>query len=65
MSALYGIRAGDRVTIAAAHGEATGRAQGLLLFPSHVVLNMGGKHGRPAVATAANIVRVVRKARAA
>jgi hypothetical protein len=37
----------------------------LLLFPSHVVLNMGGKHGRPAVATAANIVRVVRKARAA
>ena len=60
------IRAGDRVTILAPAGlslrdgreyrEKTGRA--VMRGPGGWVLNMGGKHGTPAVASAENIVRI-------
>lgn len=53
------IKPGDRVTIRTPQGqEVTGKAQALLIFPTHAVLNMGGKYGRPAVATERNLVRV-------
>lgn len=53
------VRSGDRVTIRTAHGqEMTGRVQGLLIFRTHCVLNMGGPHGRPAIASDANIVKI-------
>jgi len=55
---LQAIRPGDRVTIVDRFGkERTGRA--VMVFPTHVTLNMGGAHGTPAVATDANITRVV------
>lgn len=51
---------GDRVTIVTPHGQTrTGRA--VMKGPYGWVLNMGGPHGTPAVATDRNIVRVVRK----
>lgn len=51
------IRAGDRVTIVNRFGqEHTGRA--VMRGPHGWVLNMGGPHGTPAVATEENIVRV-------
>jgi hypothetical protein len=48
----------DRVTISTRFGPRTGRAQPLLFFPTHVVLNLGGKHGTPAVADLGNIIAV-------
>jgi hypothetical protein len=56
-SILDAIRNGDRVTIANRFGqETTGRA---VMRGSHGwVLNMGGRHGTPAVATDENITRV-------
>ena len=60
------IRAGDRVTILVPAGlslrdgreyrEKTGRA--VMRGSGGWVLNMGGKHGTPAVASAENIVRI-------
>jgi cytosine/adenosine deaminase-related metal-dependent hydrolase len=61
MSTLsHPVRSGDRVTIRTAQGqEQTGRVNGLLITRgSHCVLNMGGKYGRPAVASDANIVAI-------
>ena len=56
---LWEIRHGDRVTIRNHFGVCrTGRAVGLLLFPTHATINMGGKHGTPAVADPSNIVMV-------
>jgi hypothetical protein len=56
-SILEAIRSGDRVTIVDRFGkERTGRA--VMLGPYGWVLNMGGAHGTPAVATADNIVKV-------
>lgn len=53
------IRHGDRVTIRDRFGALrTGRAIGLLLFPTHATINMGGKYGTPAVADPDNIVKV-------
>jgi hypothetical protein len=61
------IRPGDRVTIWRPNGigrhgvewkQATGRA--VMLGPAGWVLNMGGKHGTPAVATEDKIVAVKR-----
>lgn len=50
------IRPGDRVTIQYKQGQRrTGRAT--LCYSTHTVLNMGGPHGRPAVATDANIIK--------
>jgi hypothetical protein len=54
------IKAGDRVTIANRFGQkSTGRA--VMRGPGGWVLNMGGKHGTPAVADERNIVKVARK----
>jgi len=56
-AALSAIRVGDRVTIVNRFGqESTGSA--VMKGPHGWVLNMGGRHGTPAVATADNIVRV-------
>lgn len=54
---LDAIRPGDRVTIINRFGqEHTGRA--VMRGPYGWVLNMGGKHGTPAVATEENTTRV-------
>jgi hypothetical protein len=63
---LLKIKPGDRVTILVPGGlnldgsvdytERTGRA--VMRGPAGWVLNMGGPHGRPEVATPKNIVRV-------
>ena len=54
---LRAIRVGDRVTIVNRFDqESTGSA--VMKGPHGWVLNMGGRHGTPAVATADNIVRV-------
>ncbi len=51
------IRPGDRVTIRSRFGgPRTGRA--VMRGPTGWVLNMGGPHGTPAVATPENIVKV-------
>jgi hypothetical protein len=53
------IRAGDRITIVNRFGqERTGRA--VMLGPAGWVLNMGGRHGTPAIATDENITKVVK-----
>ncbi len=65
------IRAGDRVTILVPAGfgrsgqewkPATGRA---VMYSSNGgwVLNMGGKHGTPGIATAKNTVRISKRRR--
>ncbi len=58
MSALYDeIRPGDRVTIVDRFSaQRTGRA--VMLGPGGWVLNMGGPHGTPAIATPKNVVGV-------
>lgn len=57
---IHEIQPGARVTIRTNQGQLrTGVVNRLLMYPSHVVLNMGGAYGSPAVATAANIVKVV------
>jgi hypothetical protein len=57
MSTFKGIRAGDRVVYTDSHGTArSGRAGLLLTFHTHVVLDTGGKYGRPAVVNASNYV---------
>jgi hypothetical protein len=57
-----GIRSGDRVTYRTPQGQVkTGTAVGLLLFPDHVVINVGGKHGTPQVVDASNFVSVTHK----
>ncbi len=60
MKLSHQVRHGDRVTIRTPQGqEATGRVNGLLITRgSHCVLNMGGKHGRPAIASDENIVSI-------
>ena len=59
------IRPGDRVTILVPNGigragaeyvERTGRA--VICSGTHAALNMGGRYGRPGVATPENIVRI-------
>ena len=61
MSIISAIRPGDRVTILTPQKqERTGRC--VMAFPSHAVLNMGGNHGTPGVATDENVV-LVKKAR--
>lgn len=58
-SMLNAIGAGDRVTIETPQGqEVTGRA--VMKGPAGWVLNMGGPHGRPGIATERNIVKVVK-----
>lgn len=60
------IRPGDRVTIRVPAGRrtdgshetkrSTGRA--VMVFADRAVLNMGGRHGTPGVATEENLVKV-------
>lgn len=58
-SILDAIRAGDRVRIVNRFGqEHEGRA--VMRGPGGWVLNMGGRHGTPAIATADNITKVRR-----
>ena len=55
MSTFRGINPGDFVEFTDAHGNVrTGRAQLLLCFHSHVVVNTGGPHGRPQVVNGSN-----------
>jgi hypothetical protein len=59
----FEIRHGDRVAFVDRDGKRrTGRANGLLLFPTHCVLDMGGRYGTPQVVTPDMIVRVQPKA---
>jgi hypothetical protein len=61
-SILDSIRHGDKVTIVNRFGQqSTGRA--VMRGPVGWVLNMGGKYGTPAIATAENITRVKPRAR--
>jgi hypothetical protein len=57
-SLLSSLRPGDRATILTPHGqERTGRV--VMKFATHhAVLNLGGAHGTPGIATDANLVRV-------
>lgn len=60
MSLVSAARPGDRAVIVDRFGvERAGRV--VMKFPSHLVLNMGGAHGRPAVADDNNLVRVIAK----
>lgn len=59
-SILDVIRHGDRVTITNRFGQERG-GRAVMRGPHGWVLNMGGTHGTPAVATDHNIVRVARQ----
>lgn len=62
-NSFQGGRPGDRVWIRSPQGqEHSGRV--VMAFPYHLVLNMGGPHGRPGVADARNFVKIKRKAAA-
>lgn len=67
MPTIRDIRPGDTVTIGSSHGgrysEKTGRC--VMAFPTHAVLNIGGRHGTPAVATADAIIGIKRAKRKA
>lgn len=63
------IEPGDKVTALFPAGiglkgpeykERTGEVNRLLIFPEHVVINLGGKYGTPGVVDAKNIVKVRR-----
>jgi hypothetical protein len=57
MELLAALRPGDRATLLTAHGqEQSGRV--VMKFATHAVLNLGGKHGKPGVVDARNIVRI-------
>lgn len=46
----FDVKHGDRVYFRRANGSrASGKVNGLLVFPGHVVLDMGGRYGRPEV----------------
>lgn len=54
-NSFQGGRPGDRVKIRNAQGQIlSGRV--VMAFASHLVLNMGGPHGRPGVADERNFV---------
>ena len=53
-----GIRGGDKVTYRTPQGqERTGSANPLLCFPSHIVINTGGRYGTPQVVNEANYIK--------
>ena len=60
--AIQKVKVGDRITISTPQGqERIGRA--VMVRPDgddHIVLNMGGKHGTPGIATRWNIIKVPR-----
>lgn len=62
------VRGGDRVKYMAYAGrgskgpeyrEAEGKVNPLLIFPEHMVINVGGRHGTPAVVNEENFVAVL------
>jgi hypothetical protein len=56
---IEAVRPGSRVTIITYHGSRlTGRAVMRSSLPGAWVLNMGGRHGTPGIATADNTVAV-------
>lgn len=64
MKLFDAIRPGDRVTILDRFGvERSGRA--VMKFPNHAVLNMGGRHGTPGIATGENVIKVKKARKAA
>lgn len=72
MAAFNNLRPGDTVTYMGYAGrglrgpgykQASGRV--VLVFPEHVVLNTGGRYGRPQVVDADNFVAARRKGRKA
>jgi hypothetical protein len=57
----FDIKHGDRVKFWARDRNAAtlmGKANGLLIFPTHLVLDMGGRYGRPQVVQADDIIAV-------
>lgn len=51
------IKAGDLVFFKdRSWNRASGKANALLLFPDHVVVNIGGRHGTPMVVNEANYI---------
>ncbi len=59
MKGYRDIEGGDRVTIVTRHGsKLSGRA--VMHGPGGWVLNLGGRHGTPGIATLANTVKVVK-----
>lgn len=61
MSIANSIGHGDKVTIIDRFGvKHTGKAVMRSSFPDSWVLNMGGAHGTPALASSKNIVKVVK-----
>lgn len=52
---FQGIQPGDRVRFTTPQGQVrSGKAQPLLIFESHVVVNCGGAYGTPAVVNIVN-----------
>jgi hypothetical protein len=57
MTLFDSIKPGSRVTIVNRFGQQqAGRC--VMKFPTHAVLNLGGAHGTPGIATAENVVKV-------
>ena len=57
----YKIMNGDRVTIVTPQGNLViGKAVGFLVFSDHLVINVGGRYGTPAVADETNIKSIKR-----
>lgn len=55
--AFKGIRGNDRVSYRDRFGDVkSGKANPLLIFPGHVVINVGGKYGTPVVVNDSNYV---------
>jgi hypothetical protein len=55
----WDIRHGDRVMFLTARGDVRyGKANGLLMWESHLVVDCGGKHGTPAVVKPSRIIGV-------
>lgn len=56
---IFEVSAGDLVTIRTPQGQTvSGRTNPLLMFDTHCVINLGGRYGRPGIASADNIVAV-------
>ena len=58
----FNVSHGDRVSFVRGNKLSHGKVNGLLVFPSHLVLDMGGPHGRPCVVHADEI-RYVKSAK--
>jgi len=56
------LRGGDLIKFRLRDKELMAKVQHLLVFPSHVVVNLGGRYGTPAVVDANNFIKLVRRA---